>query len=103
MNNPTEIVDRQVLRGEILNIVCGAEPYGAGTETIHAFLKKKGYTVDKDGIASLCNYLEGKGLIQVEHAVNKVLGIKRDIARITPYGVDVLEGTKTIDGIELVN
>ncbi len=103
MSNAAEIIGKQVLRGEVLNIVCGAEPYGAGTETIHAFLKKKGYAVDKDGIAALCNYLAGKGLIKIERAENKVLDIKRDIAQITPEGVDVLEGTVTVEGIELAD
>jgi hypothetical protein len=105
MNNPTvtEALNQQVLRGEVLRFTGYAEPRGAGVEVLQAFIKKNGFTVGKDEILTICRYLEGKGLVAVEHIENKILGVSRDVAHITPKGVDVMEGTETIEGIELVD
>jgi hypothetical protein len=64
-------------------------------------MKRYGYAASEDDIHACCNYLAGKGLITMQKIENKVLGISRDIAHITPEGTDVLEGTVTIDGITL--
>ena len=39
----------------------------------------------------------------MEHIENKALGIKRDIITITSKGIDVIEGTLQVDGIEIDN
>ena len=64
-------------------------------------MKKEGYAVTQKDVSAACRYLEGKGLILVKSVKNDVLKINRDIAHIMPDGVDVLEGTKTVEGIEL--
>lgn len=101
MNNAVRIIEKQVLRGLVLGISNQAEPLGAGVDIIQSTLKQHGYNLIKDEILTACNYLQGKGLVRMEHVENEVLKLSRDIAHITPKGVDVLEGTEKIDGIEL--
>lgn len=101
MSSLQQITEKQVLRGLVLKIAEAAEPLGAGTEVIKAAVGKHGYGASKSDIADCCRYLEGKDLITMEKVENEVLGISRDIAHITSKGVDVLEGTETVSGIEL--
>ena len=46
-------------------------------------------------------YLAGKELVKSEVVANKALGIKREIVHITSKGIDVLEGTIEVEGIEV--
>ena len=39
--------------------------------------------------------------MRIDTTSNEVLNIRREIAHITPKGIDVLEGTEIINGIEL--
>lgn len=101
MSSIAKVVEKQVLRGLVLRITEAAEPLGAGTEVILAAIRQYGYSASKDDIAECCNYLQGKELVKVERVGNTVLGLSRDIAHITPKGVDALEGTEQIDGVVL--
>jgi hypothetical protein len=57
------------------------------------------YTLDE--ISDACKYLEGKQLVETKRAENAVLGINRAISHVTPFGIDVLEGSASVEGIEL--
>ena len=94
-----QVATNQVLRGLVLQTINEAK--GAGMELICAVLKQHGYTVDKAEVIIICHYLKGKNLITVDSVGNKGVGIHRDIAYITPQGIDTLEGTLEVDGIEL--
>lgn len=103
MSKLLDVSEKHVLRGYCLKICEQAEPLGAGTEVIYSALKKSGYSdYEKADIEEACSYLEKKGFVQLEHVKNDVLKIKRCIAHITAKGTDLLEGTITEEGVELV-
>jgi len=96
-----EAASEKVLRGLVLEILSQAEPTGATTELIQAALKPYAHTLTKDAVLSVCHYLKGKGLATTEGVSNDRLNISRVIVHITPKGVDVLEGTESVSGVEL--
>jgi len=95
----TKIATSQVLRGVVLQIVRDAEPLGASTEIIRAAVKQHGYELNNSEITTICNYLKGKHLIRLQNLGNAILKIHREIAYITPQGIDATEGTLEVDGI----
>lgn len=101
MIDETKLASNELLRGDILKISENAEPLGAGTKIIKSVLSQHGFNVSQDEVRTHCRYLQGKGLIEIEHMENKAAGISRDIVHITPKGIDVLEGREIVTGIEL--
>ena len=101
MDKILEIGNKQIIRGLVLMIAEAAGINGASLELIKTALKPHGYNIEKDEVMMVCQYLEGKGLIRIETFKNEVLKISRDIAYIMPDGIDVLEGTMKVDGINL--
>lgn len=99
--NIVDTIQNQILRGKVLMICAEAEPLGAGTEVIAAALRKEGYAVNTADVDKICKYLEQKNLIDIDTIENKVLDLRRDIAHITPCGIDFLEGTTVVQGVEL--
>ena len=98
-----QIATNQIQRGMVLKIIHEAQPLGAGLEVITAVLKQHGHALDREAVMTLCKYLEGKQLIHIENLGNAILKLNRDIAHITPQGIDVLEGTQAVEGIALVD
>ena len=96
-----KIAANQLHRGLALRTVSEAEPVGASVELIRTVFKQHGYDFEKNEVMAICRYLEGKGLINISNSNNSVLGISRFISTITPKGIDVLEGTVQVEGIEL--
>lgn len=97
----TETTGKMVLRGYILRICEAAEPFGAGLEVIQGALKREGFPASAADIRKACEYMQGKGLLELEEIRNDVLNIHRTLAKITPLGIDILEGNAAIDGIQL--
>lgn len=103
MDRLLDVTQKQVLRGYVLRIADQAEPLGAGIEVIHGALKKEGFAeYSKDNIKDASIYLEKKGLVSLTNIKNEVLHIERCVVKITAKGIDIMEGTITEDGIELV-
>lgn len=96
-----ETTEKMVLRGNILRICEAAEPLGAGQEIILGALKREGFAVSAADIRNACEYMQGKGLLELKEIRNDVLDIRRTLAKITPLGTDVLEGNAAADGIQL--
>lgn len=96
-----DIIEKQVLRGRILNICEKAQPYGAGFEMIEGALKKEGFFYEKKDITEACSYLQQKKLISIKTVKNTVFEISRNISMITAKGIDFLEGSIIEDGIVL--
>jgi len=96
-----EVSTMQIIRGFVLTICNQANPQGASVELIQAALKPYGHSIELDDVLSICKYLEGKGLVEMETVSNTVLKISRNITHLTPKGVDVLEGTEVVSGIQL--
>lgn len=103
MDRLLSVTQKQVLRGYVLKIADQAEPLGAGIEVIHGALKKEGFTeYSRADIAEAGNYLKKKDLVTLNNVKNDVLHIQRCVVKITAKGTDLLEGTITEEGIELV-
>ena len=96
-----EVTEKMILRGHILKICEIAQPIGVTQEILYGALRKEGYSCSPEDVRKACDYLQGKGLIEQEEIRNDVLQIHRIVAKITPQGVDVLEGTTAADGIQL--
>lgn len=101
MSNLTDIVKKQILRGDILQICNATGKEGAGVKLIISALKSEGVTVTEEDVTDACNYLEGKGLIKMDTLDNRIRGVKWTISYITPKGIDVLEGTTAVEGVEI--
>lgn len=95
-----ELAKKELTRNYILSIAEQCAGEGASTNIIKSVLKKNGVTVTDEELGREIKYLEGKRLVSVKHIENKVLKIKRDVISITSEGMDVLDGTSTITGIE---
>ncbi len=101
MNKLLDITEKQMLRGYVLKICEFSEPLGAGIEVVESALKKEGFYYERKDIEDACNYLQGKGFIKLENIKNSILNIDRTIAKITPLGIDLLEGTTQTEGVIL--
>ena len=98
----SQVATNHVLRGLTLGISHAAGNQGASILIIQTMLKQEGYNLNISDIMAICQYLEGKGLIEIENIRNPIQKISRDIIKITPKGIDVLEGTEQVNGLELV-
>ena len=92
---------KHIQRGIALRLVAETEATGASVQLTEIFLKQSGYVLEKHEIMGIYRYLEGKGLIKLSGTDSSNIHISRVIAKITPKGTDVLDGTVKIDGIEL--
>lgn len=76
----------------------GHEAIGHGA--LIGILKTLGIQTAEKEIIGDIRYLEGKGLIEVEEISSRKLNVIRSLAKLTPYGIDYLEGnTEAIPGI----
>lgn len=99
MNKLVEITEKQILRDETLEILQAAGSGGANRKVIGLAIRKSGYEVSDRDLDDALAYLEGKGLVKSERVQNRALKIDMVVYRITPDGVDVLEGTTDAPGI----
>lgn len=96
-----QVAANSIRRGLILKTINESAPLGASIEVVKSVLLQHGHKLDRAETLKQCQYLEGKGLVRIDTTSNEVLNIRREIAHITPKGIDVLEGTEIINGIEL--
>lgn len=102
MNNKLiDTANEKVLRGLVLEILSKAKPTGATMELVQAALRPYSYSLSKEDALNICLYLEGKKLVTLDHVSNERLNIRRSIAHLTSKGIDVLDGTETVSGVEL--
>lgn len=101
MSKMIDVAERQILRKEILSILAETDEQGATPKLLKVVLMKQGYEVNDLVISLELKYLAGKELVKSEVVANKALGIKREIVHITSIGIDVLEGTIEVEGIEV--
>lgn len=101
MSKMIDVAERQILRKEILSILAETDEQGATPKLLKVVLLKQGYEVNDLVISLELKYLAGKELVKSEVVANKALGIKREIVHITSKGIDLLEGTIEVEGIEV--
>lgn len=99
MSKMVELAEKEITRNTILSVLeeCGSE--GASMELLTKCLARTGIRCQIKDVKKECTYLEGKGLVNIEHVENRVLGISRDVVRITSAGTDVLDGTAAVEGV----
>jgi hypothetical protein len=97
----TDILKKQLLRGDCLQICAAAGSDGAGVQLISIALAREGITASVDTIMDALHYLLSKGLVVEKCFGNKALNVRMKFYQITADGIDVLEGTKEVDGVEL--
>ena len=101
MSDFLKATENQVLRNQLLELLQEAGPDGANEKVIGFAMNKAGYKVAPEQIRNNLYYLKQKGLIWVAECNNKALGIHMEVYIITPDGIDVLEGSKEVPGIEV--
>jgi len=102
MSRLLKVSNEKILRGLILEICEQSGATGASIELIQVALKYHIQSITKEEVLNTCKYLEGKNLITMNHTENERLKISRDIVYLSSKGQDLLDGTITVDGIQLV-
>lgn len=92
MSRLMDTAEYEGLRLEILELCREADPYGAGLNVLRIALRKSGHDMSERELLCQVDYLEGKGLVETQEIGNRRLGIHRVIVRLTPAGVDHLDG-----------
>lgn len=99
MSSMMETAEKEIIRNEILKMCDLAGAQGASEQVLRAGLKKLGISSTAEVVERQVGYLEGKGLVELAEVHNERLQIRRTIVRITPLGMDVLEGNADASGI----
>ncbi len=99
MSRLLELAEKEILRQDMLEICRQSIPLGADEKVLRAALRKNGYDVTEQQVTEQLYYLRGKGLVELQTAENRALGIRRTIARITPEGMDVMDGSRDAEGL----
>ena len=95
------VLSRDV-RGRILRILEINYPFKAGDHLIADILQDAQYSIAPQLVAGHLTYLEEKGYIETETVEAKELGMTRVLAKLTPKGVDLLDGNIPADpGVRL--
>lgn len=101
MNKVLETAEKEIARLEIMELCRMAAPEGVNAKIIRASLKKSGYDMSEEEILQQADYLHQKGLLSVVRVTNRMLGIRRDVIKITAAGIDYMEGNSgSITGID---
>ena len=99
MSKLTELAEKEIMRKNILEVLEECDDEGASEELITKCLARIGHSCTIDEVKRECSYLKGKELVEINHIENKTLGISRNVIKITSKGIDVLDGTSTVEGM----
>ncbi len=96
MNDALMNGQNRIIRGRILKILNTNYPYSAGEELISNILTDAQYNISPPQVHVQLTYLEEKEYIELEFI--EVPGVHRRVtAKITPKGIDLLEGNLETD------
>ncbi len=91
------------IRGMILKIIHSNYPDQAGDTLIKEILEDSGFSVSDQEIKAHIDYLANGGYIEASCINNKGLGINRTVCKLTPKGINLIEGNIEEDpGIEVI-
>lgn len=94
--------ENNMIRGIILRALQVNYPHPVGDQLLAEILLDAQYQVTPHLVSGYLTYLEDKGYIVTEVAEEKTLKIYRKLARLTPHGVDLLDGNIEADpGVRL--
>ena len=99
MSDLVRAAEKQILRGQLLELLQEAGTDGANLKVIGMAMQKAGYKANAETLKESLYYLEKKGCVWIAKCQNRALGIDMDVFIITPDGIDVLEGTMEMPGI----
>lgn len=88
-------VEAKVVRGEIIKILKRNYPYQTGDKLISDILLDLQYSVSPAVVSGYLTYMEEKGYVSVEKV--KAYGVERVLAKLTPKGIDLMEGNIPAD------
>lgn len=85
-------------RGRLLKILYKAFPDGVNDDLIRLTLSQMGLHVTSGVLRGHCDYLKGKGYVEIEDIHGKI----DYLVKLTPKGIDLLESNIAADpGIEV--
>lgn len=93
-------IEARQVRGFILKLLELTHPQPTPSSAISAALVQNGLVVNLD-ILRYVSYLEDKGYIEVKDVALKSLRIGGVALKLTPDGVDLLEGTIEDPGVDI--
>ncbi len=80
------------IRLRILRTLHISHPFGVKERIIYLTINDAGYEIRENDIASELVYLREKGYVESERKFSKALREEVRIHKITPMGIDLLEG-----------
>ena len=83
-------IQREIARRRILQILQAGQPVGVNLAVIELALSDAKLKLDTTQLRVELDYLEEKGLLKIERG--RYFGENEIAARLTPAGVDVVEG-----------
>ena len=101
MHNINKIEGREI-RGRILKVLDATYPHPASTQLLSDTLTDAQYCCSPSQVKVHLAYLEEKGYVSNQTVEVEELDMRRDIARLTAKGKDLLEGNIPEDvGVKL--
>lgn len=94
-----ETIRHELARGQILKILAPEHPNPVDFTLLRRLLDTFGFTVRDETLISYCAYLQERGYLKMEVRKTSV-GVLR-FAMITATGLDLLDGRKDDDGVEV--
>lgn len=85
------IMSRQI-RGYIMKVLQIGHPQPTGSNVIEVCLVDAGLPVSPTGLDGHLDYLKQKGYIEITKPALKGLDVAINLAKLTPKGIDLLEG-----------
>lgn len=92
----------RIIRGQILKILKVAYPGPASLQLLELTLSDRHYQLSPTEIQGHVTYLGEKGYVSSREEDDRLLGVTRVLVKLTPQGIDLLEGSIGADpGVEL--
>ena len=90
-------------RGEMLRLVRRYSPNGVSVGSLDNIFNRAGLFAAVNALEENLEYLVGKNYLTREFLKDPVSGVERWIVKITPQGIDLLDGVITADpGVDVV-
>lgn len=99
MNKKIDIIQRKKIRGYTLRTIADTYPRAVFDSAVAQGVIGYGWTVNPD-ISEYTTYLVDKGYVEVIREAENY-GIREQLLKVTPKGIDLLEGTITDPGVEV--
>lgn len=88
-----ELYEARIARGHVLKVLKTAYPEPASVELLELALNDRHCPTSPAVIQGYAQYLADKGYVTVSEVGSEELGLSRILVKLTPKGIDLLEGT----------